>query len=276
MNTTFDMKSLNIKKMAKDMTLRDKAKLLFADRNLRGDTEGKERLLTSEEEDAIVKDCQEKHQIDELNRLNSLYNLSIFAMIDVQTNTLRLKHALTRIHFFSMSMYLKGRVDDASLSERASKSLGAMYDLFSPSDEEPEFVSQKDKVAFYTTREPNTFLQKFYATAVECCIDLKKALYTVEHIIKLANMDFLHTRGNLQVAESKAAISDFEEDDGIFKGFLEIYRQFIKMGLMRSENFEQPTFLALLTTSQNLTFLSDAEKSEVEKQVQRQCDRDLF
>ncbi|MSU44956.1 hypothetical protein EXS45_02140 [Candidatus Nomurabacteria bacterium] len=74
--------NLNLKKLAVGMSLEDKAKLCFADRLKRAESNDREWLLTGQEREAIYSDAGKNNQMKGLNKLIEKYNVVVFLWAD--------------------------------------------------------------------------------------------------------------------------------------------------------------------------------------------------
>ncbi|MCX6734513.1 MAG: hypothetical protein NTZ25_01220 [Candidatus Peregrinibacteria bacterium] len=273
------MKDFNFKKMAPDMSFQDKVKLLFADWNLRKGTHGKERLITLQEEKAMIDDIQKKNQIDAYNRLVDLYNMSNFLVLDIQTSILSLKLSMEKIRAQALAIVLHGQSIDQletlifTISDSQTKSIkelekkiktntwNGLLSLFQPQDG-PESLE---------TREPNHNIQMLFERLVKSTKALLRNLYSSAYIIEKSQIDFLRMEQQELILEAKEQIRYVEELDGLL-GILTIYKKHYELGLMRKENFTRPIFLEMMLDYKKVFQLTDEEKSEVEAEIDKYID----
>ena len=83
------MTMLNLQKLSKGMNLNDKMKLLFEDTNHTAVSQGKETLLTPQERDSIIEDARRNDELREIRRVNELYILSNYIVIDIELSQYR-------------------------------------------------------------------------------------------------------------------------------------------------------------------------------------------
>ncbi len=267
------------------MSLQDKAKLLFADRNKKADTAGLERLLTPEEEEAIIKDAQKNNQIAELNRLSRLFNVASLLTLDIQTAYLSFSSALWKLHGIIMAMSVKSRADDiigqmiydlATSKEKDEKKrdelskelekkyrnteVFKMYDHFTP-------AYSLDEPKVKTAPEPNIYLQLTFINAVERLKDFRRIIYQLNYVVKLAGIDFLGDKEKKKIKEYEKELEDFIKLDGLL-GVIRLYRAFADKKLMRTANLTQPTFLDVIKDIEKAIQLTHEEIQKAEAQIE--------
>lgn len=288
------MKDLNIKKMIKDMSFHDKAKMLFADYKLQYDTDNKERVLTPEEENDIVKNCREKNEIAELNKLIDLYNMIGFVAIDINTAILNLRVVVGHVNMLVLAMMLsrwanedlekmvylirskKGKEFKELATEIAKNKRGifqaSLYAFFDPSDEEPESNNPKEQQDFFEKREPNLSIQKVLCRAVSALKHLKKTVYIIDYICKKGGIDFVCKRHQEILDEAKKEMEEFESLDGFLR-IVNVYSRIHKDGLMRQENLTEPVFLKLLIDPKAILALTEQDKRAQEQELDAVIER---
>lgn len=215
---------LSIKQLAKDMSLKDKAKLLFADFHRQNETSGKERVLTREEERAITKDCQDKNQINGLNRLTQLFNLSQKAGIDLYVRLLELRNHIGKINTLVMTMYgrcmMEGlMIDLESLMEESSKK--AAKKLETILEQNPLFMPDSFDLFRYveTSNEdyemmPNLYFQTLFTRALKSQKRLQQVLHAIEYLDTKAGISLLSDWNYDYVDEAMSEIKEFSEKQG--------------------------------------------------------------
>lgn len=268
------------------MSLKDKARLIFAHHNRQCDSKGKEQVLTTEEEDWMIKDCRDKREIDELNRLTDLYNLSSMAMIDVHMRSISLELEMSRINTFVLAMHMqtssrdhltgllyfakskKGKVAQAIAKEIKNniKEVTPEYELFSPSSCD-DF---KDGSEYLEVREPNLIIQGLFSRTYCAYIGIQQALYAIKYIEEKAGISLLRECDVETLNEARKRIDEFADLKG-FVGVLKMYRTFYEANSMRKNDFSHPLFFLMITDFEKALPLTEEKKVEVEEIVDRQC-----
>lgn len=186
-------KTLDIKRLAKGMSLQDKAKLLFADINRQAETSGLERILTPEEEDAIWKDAQKHNQTDELHRLNNLYLLANLLLGDIQTAYLNFRIAnmglIGSVVMMSLLNSLREIISNVAKTENEKKELEKKYITFEEYPKE------------FLIRLPNLLKE-----TIERIKEYKIVNYQLDYVVnEVAGIDFLSD-------EQKKRLRDYENE----------------------------------------------------------------
>jgi len=294
--------NLNIKTLAKGMRVEDKAKLLFADRNKRGETSGKEGLLTPDEEKAIIDDAQDLHQITELNRLNKLFNMSSFLMLDIQTAYLHFKLAEGRLLNMLTGMILVGEGSDAlgnaiydlssngysqeqledekfqvEVDKKAEEfrkkykrnGLTEIYDYFDPSVGDGSYFDTKTEVL----SQPNPLLQRAFMMVIQEIKKFRKQIYNIEYIETKARIDLLSERDKRTLESFTNEIDDFVNlKDHL--GLIKMFADFADKGMLKRDGLSEPKFLEAIKNMSKATRLSKKAKikaeSEIEEVIQKQ------
>lgn len=261
------------KTMVQNMSFQQRAKLLFADRNLQGDSKGKDRLLGVLEEQLIIDECQRKGEINELNRLNDIFNLISLAVVDVHIATTILDHKMERICMTGMSIFLQSRwsditdellwdisTKDKKIADKAEKlikkklgeAIPKMFSMFSPrEDDEGGEID-----------EPNIYIQKMFLSALKAFHDLKRCLYYLEYLKeKAGGMDLISEKDKATLAQADNELGDFEELDGFLK-ILNIYKIYLDEELINAQNLKHPDFAKLLIDFEESLKLTDEDKKE--------------
>lgn len=262
--------------MAKDMSFKDKANLLFADHNHKCESPTKERLLTPEEEEAIVADCEKKRQLDKLNYLTRCFNVIHHALVDVRTRAMCLELALSRIDTLVLGIYFKQHAKDAinrvtSKKERAKldeehllSGIEDVYAWFHPAqcDREDDFEAEME---CYRTREPNIAVQRHFEDALVSYKALKQALYIVDKLIeKGEGVEFLSEQDKKTLLYAEGPLQTFEKSGG-FTGVIQIYENAHELSMMRKEGFTVPAFEELVFDREKALKLKPEEIEEAER-----------
>jgi len=289
-------KPLNIKALAKGMRVEDKAKLLFADRNKRAETSGKEGLLTPEEEKALIEDAQDLHQIRKLNSLNRLYNIACMMFLDMQTACLNFRLAegvLTRI---LTGMILVGEADDAMgqvIYEMASKGysekqldekevqkkvdkkasglrsrykrggLSKIFDYFEPSLREDSYFSVNKQIK----SQPNKLLQKAFMRTLRDAKAYKKQVYQWKYIESKAGIDLLGDRERKIIDGYTKDVDDFIKLDGHLR-LIKMYAEFTDKGLLKIKKLEEPRYISAVKDMEKACRLTKKEKTKAESEIE--------
>lgn len=289
-------KQLNIKGLAKGMRVEDKAMLIFADRNKRGETSGREGLLTPDEEKALIEDAQDLHQINELNRLNRLYNFSVFMMLDIQTAYLNFRLAEGRLLTILTAMilvgegsdafnwaiydlasqgYKDGELEDKKLQEeidkkakelrkkyKATDGLSKIYDYFEPSLRDSGYFSTGDDVM----SQPNPLLQQALMQVVAEIKAFNKQIYQREYVEVKAGMGLMSERDKTKIDSYSNEINEFTSLEGCW-GLIRMYPEFADKRLIRTEDLAEPKFLETVKDMGKATKLSEKEKEKAQLEI---------
>ena len=209
-------KTLDIKRLVKGMSLQDKAKILFADRNKKAETSGFERLLTPEEEDAIIEDARKYNQIGELNKLNDFYLMANLLLADIQTAYLnfwlseyKLEQILTAIFVGERAKDVLYQIiyDFAKGDKEKAKELEKKYidELYLKTFLSKHLTSFWDKDS-----EVNMGLQRHLIDAIERLKKYKKIRYQLDYVVnERASIDFLSDKQKQNLKEHDNALKRF-------------------------------------------------------------------
>lgn len=278
------------------MRVEDKARLIFADRNKRGDTNGREGLLTPDEEKALIEDAQELRQISELNRLNRLYNISVFMMLDIQTAYLNFRLAEGRlltiltamilvgegsdafnwvIYDFVTQGYKNGQLEDEKIQEEIDKKtrelrkkykttdgLSKIYDYFEPSLRDSSYFSTDDDVM----SQPNPLLQKALMQVVREIKAFNKQLYQREYVEAKAGMEFTSEKDKTKIDIFTNEMNELTNLEGCW-GLIRMYAEFADKRLIRTKNLAEPKFLKTVKDMEKATRLTEKEKVTAQEEV---------
>jgi len=280
------------------MGVEDKAKLMFADRDKRAETQNEEWILTPDEEDALVRDARELHQISELNRLNRLYNAVNLMALDIQTAYLnfllaegKLEGILATIIFVSEGKDKLQRVirdwvfegyTDEQLENRETQNkvnqkaeeLRKKYEVESTTTNEFDYFSPplREQSCFSVdtleglSLEPNQHLQKLFMEVVKRTKEYKKQVYICEYLSQKAGFELLSDR-------QKETIEKYDTDINNFinlvapSSFVKIYSNLASKELIKTANLTEPKFLDSLQDMAVATSLSEQEHQEAQKEI---------
>jgi hypothetical protein len=295
-NRKIDMKNINIKTLAKGMRVEDKAKLLFADRDKRAETSGKEGLLTPDEEKAIIEDAQDLRQITELNRFNKLYNIASFLLLDIQTAFLNFELANERVLTVLTAMILVGEATDAlgdtiyalatagyseeqledktfqkEVDQKAddfrkkykSTDLTKIYDYFEPSLRETSYFSTKAE----TLSQPNPLLQRAFMEAVKRVKQFRKQVYSSKYVESKAGMELLSERDRQTINGFTKEIDEFVNLES-YLGLIKMYADFADKGMLRNEGLIEPKFIEAIKDMKKATRLGKKGRVITEMEIE--------
>ncbi len=254
------------------MTIQEKARLLFDDHALRTRTRGKERVLTSEEEDTIIKDCREKRQINELNRLGSCNVATGLALSMLFSSTLQFELTVAHLGSLVVSMTLKSQAKDTLyelmdlLARKAPELMmeaGELHNL--KYEEEKKFEIFEDFNENPDVFQPNRLIQRAFTSVFNAYKSLKQGLYILEFIEKTGGMSFIVREGDQEVVDdAQAALVRFEKMDGWLQ-IMEVFRKCYENKLMEGVIFESLVFQKLMLDPAPILELSQQEKEEAEE-----------
>src|SRR4051812_12717907 len=106
-------KKLDLIKLARGMSVKDKAKLIFADCYKNFETYGNERLLNPLELSTLYDDARKNNQISELNNLISAFNISCMLLNSIKIAYLNFLLTRTRLEIAMSGILLKNHYEDA-------------------------------------------------------------------------------------------------------------------------------------------------------------------
>lgn len=292
------MKQLNIKYLAKGMRVEDKAKLMFADRDRRAETQNKEWILTPDEEDALVHDAQELNQINELNRLNRLYNASSLMVLDIQTAYLNFllaeekleailatiifasegKDKLQKIiHDWAFEGYTDEQLEDKETQnnvDQKAEELRKKYDAESATTNDLDYFSPplREQSCFSAGTlegldvEPNQHLQKHFMEVVRRAKEYKKQVYTCQYLSQKAGFDLLSDRERQTIEGFDKVIAEFENLESSF-GFIKIYGDLADKGLIKLTGLIEPKFPESIKDVAKAINLDEQEQQEAQDEI---------
>jgi len=277
------------------MRVEDKAKLLFADRNKKAETQGKERLLTPDEEEALIKDAQDLHQISELNRLNKLFNMASFIMLDIQTAYLHFRLAEGRLLTMLTGMILVGEASDAlsqaiyqlstdgyteeqledkkyqkEVDKKAEEynkkykknGLTKIYDYFEPSLREGYFSTKTGMLS-----QPNPLMQRAFMMVIAEVKRFKKQVYSSQYVETKARIPLLSDKDRETIRNFTEEVNNFVNLDS-YLGLIQMYADFADKGMLRSDNLSEPKFLTAVKNMKKATKLGKKARVIVEVDIE--------
>ncbi len=292
---------IDIKKLSKGSSAQDKARLLFANRNLRGDTERKENLIAPSEEEAIIEDARKNNQIAEINKYNQLYNLNIFSMLDLQATFSNFQLAKSRLDIVIVGSMVKGEMDDIigeifyhlenqkkkegksdnevnayfnkleQIEKKyKNKSLIQSFDHFDP----PLINPDEDREKYKKTIQPNKYIQIRFMDVVDSIKDYEKQLYLVDYFNRQAGFNLLSDKQIKSIERYKVEIDEFINLRGVELS-LNIYKKFAEKKLMRTTDLHKPLFLKTLNNLKQAIELTNDEIKSVELEAKEYINREI-
>jgi len=225
------MKKVNLKKLIKSMSFRDKAKLVLADAgwSIPG---GESQLLTSSEKNAILQDCKDKGEIDELHRIGKLSVVMYLTVLETQNIFNRLQYTIVNLNFL---LYLMG------------------------SGELEEFTINDGN------KQPLIALQHAFLDVFDAYKHLYAKLFSLNFIKRKANdIDLLSEKDQKITNEASDEISSFEENAFLY--MLGIYKSYMDAGDFSAENVSESKFLELIENyKKSLVFTEDEQTEAIKK-----------
>jgi len=286
---------LNIKYLVKGMRVQDKAKLLFAHWDKKAEASDHKGILSPEEEKALIDDAQDLRQITELNRLNKLYNLANFIVLDIQTSYKNFRFAEMKMLSVLIGIILVG--EERDILERI------IYDLAVQNTdkklEEIEFQKEVDQKAiklrkkykvgegmavdfdylepslrnesYYSTgigpqSEPNKFIQKTFMLVISEIKDFKIKTYQYEYVVSKAGIELLSGMQKETIEGFKTEINNFVCLDG-YLGMIKAYGVFAEKGYIKTTDLSEPGFLDAIKDIEKATNLNNKNFEDARKEI---------
>jgi hypothetical protein len=275
------MKKFNIKALAKGMSLKDKAKLILADHDQQCISQGKDRLLTSDEEAAIERDCRKRGEMGRMNEFYNYYNLKNRAMVMTHAYTVQLDLALTRIEMLSLGITDVFREERTlkSILSRVSKLKGEDARKLTKEIETEADAAMNKSVCFYPFSgdfdlecedlEPNVAMQRFFTSALRVNKELRKAMYMVGYAERKAGMSFPCSIEEATFKSAKYELDKFENMEGFLGIMLGLYGMAVKDNWIRKDDWAEPLFLDLVMDPKKTLQLTDEDKQEMKADADR-------
>lgn len=253
------------------MTLKEKAQLLFADTDLQRATNGQEKLLTPEEEAEVMRDCREKREMDKLNYLIVLHNLTTELLLGTLATFTELQLRESSINALVLLWSAKHQQDrwmdglfllfTGRLDGQLFKELEELREKYSIEKGIELFEDKKD----HNERlEPNRQLQSAFSTAFKAYQDLRQFLYMIECVERLGDMNFVGSSDSDILVAARAEMSRFENFED-FMQVIEIFRTSSPDELFFSDSL----FKEMVLNPKSFFNFSEEEKTRIEAQVQR-------
>ena len=284
-------KELNFKKLAERMNLQDKAKILFADIDKRAETNGLERILTTTEREAIIKDAQNNGQANDLVQLKKFYDIAMLLVFDLQTNFLEFALLKNVLIGLIVSITIKGASDiiieeiicELAFSKepnpekanilliflnqkyKSNKTLN-LYDIFSPSVLD---IENYIKLNSQNLPEPNPLIQTTFIKTVEQVKIYNKIKYQINYIARdLLEVSFLGDKDKKRISYYQKNIYEFVNLEGIF-GFINELKKIDEQNLFKKTNLTEPRFFEIVKNIKEEVELTEKEKEEAKLEVDK-------
>jgi hypothetical protein len=287
------MANLDIKKLAKDMSLEDKAKLIFADKVKEAETNGIENLLTASEKDEIYKEAYKAHQLNQLNHLTDLFNLANLFLSDIQIAFLNFLFARGELKTMVTAIRITGLAKDKfaeiiynlaigdaknqdfgnkEVAERFQdkvKGLRKKYGLDGDFFPQYDLYGEEDYFSnnpSFDNKQPNTSLQRVFIFAVDRVKALQEVLFQMDFIIQLAGFNFLSDEQQEKLLAYEAEIKRFTGlDDPL--SLLGLYKESPSHKVKRPKKIDEPRFFEFIDDIEKAVSLTEAEKEKAKAQV---------
>jgi len=262
----------NIGEPAKDMSLEDKARILFADRNKQSETSGLERLLTPKEEIAILEDATKKGQIEELNKLNSLYFMANFLLSDIQTAYLnfwlaeyKLEQILTTIFIIErgkdilyQNIYELTKGDIEKGKELVRRYMDQFYSGTYLSEELTSFLNENGEV--------NRELQRYLINAVKRFKEYRKIRYQLDYVVnEKTGINFLGDQQKQDLKKHDNSLKAFINSEGALTPLKRFGDVFLKHGAREDLETNQEFFRIVEDINKAVEITAEDKKEAMEQ-----------
>ena len=205
-------KELNIKKLAVGMSLKDKAKLLFTDRNKRADSGGLEWILTPDDKEAIYNDARKNHQIRGLGELIDKYNVVVHLWVDARDAFYILNLVKRALDYQAiLSSYLPEEV----LSEHLQAAKTGLKDIATRGTPNQHDASSE------------TSPLELLLILIGKTILFRKIIYKIDYIEKLADFNFLPEKIRNELKEYEEGLESLSKDDEFFEKHTKLSEKYV-------------------------------------------------
>lgn len=263
----------NIGEPTKEMSLEDKARILFADRNKQSETSGLERLLTPKEEIAILEDATKKGQIEELNKLNSLYFMANFLLSDIQTAYLnfwlaeyKLEQILTTIFIIERGKdILYQNIDELTKGDKEKgKELVRRYmDQFYSGT----YLSEELTSFLNDNGEVNRELQRYLINAVKRFKEYRKIRYQLDYVVnEKTGINFLGNQQKQDLKKHDNSLKAFINSEGALTPLKRFGDVFLKHGAREDLETNQE-FFRIVGDINKAVEITAEDKKEAKEQI---------
>ena len=262
----------NIGEPTKEMSLEDKARILFADRNKQSETSGLERLLTPKEEIAILEDATKKGQIEELNKLNSLYFMANFLLSDIQTAYLnfwlaeyKLEQILTTIFIIErgkdilyQNIYELTKGDKEKGKELVKRYMDQFYSGTYLSEELTSFLNENGEV--------NRELQRYLINAVKRFKEYRKIRYQLDYVVnEKTGINFLGDQQKQDLKKHDNSLKAFINSEGALTPLKRFGDVFLKHGAREDLETNQEFFRIVEDINKAVEITAEDKKEAMEQ-----------
>jgi len=263
----------NIGEPTKEMSLEDKARILFADRNKQSETSGLERLLTPKEEIAILEDATKKGQIEELNKLNSLYFMANFLLSDIQTAYLnfwlaeyKLEQILTTIFIIErgkdilyQNIFELTKGDREKGKELVRRYMDQFYSGTYLSEELTSFLNENGEV--------NRELQRYLINAVKRFKEYRKIRYQLDYVVnEKTGINFLGDQQKQDLKKHDNSLKAFINSEGALTPLKRFGDVFLKHGA-REDLETNKEFFRIVEDINKAVEITAEDKKEAMEQI---------
>lgn len=263
----------NIGESAKDMSLEDKAKILFADRNKQSETSGLERLLTPKEEITILEDAKKNNQIEKLNKLNSFYFMANFLLADIQTSYLNFWLAEYKLEQILTTIFIIERGKDILYQN--------IYELTNGNIEKGKEIVKKYMDQFYSSTylneemssflnengEVNRELQRYLTNAVKRFKEYRKIRYQLDYVInEKAGINFLGSQQKQDLKKHDNSLKAFISSEGALTPLKRFGDVFLNRGAREDLETNQE-FFRIVKDINKAVEITARDKKEAEEQI---------
>jgi hypothetical protein len=290
------MVQLDLKKLSKGMSVKDKMRLLFQDMNRQAETAGKESVLTPQERKAIVDDARNTGEIIQIRKVNELYLAAMFISIDMEITQLQLLLSMGQLEKTLTGIILKGateeiigemvydlasqdentptelenKIKELRIKYKVDNILFKGFDFFNPiEDNEGASLTEFDTNVLV----PNQNIQKSFINSFYLAKKLKRKLYEMSYVLGKTPIDFLLSSTKDLIKDSEELLIYFTNLNETFKP-LRIYRDF-GQEFSKNTNLVEPKFFEIIQDIEKNLELSIEDKEKLESSIDKSLNEDL-
>lgn len=292
-------KKLDLIKLAKGMSVQDKAKLLFADCMKKFETMGEERLLSALELDTLVEDARKNNQIDALNSLIRKFNISCSIINEIKINYLHFHFVKSRLEIMATGILVRNHYEsgidmliydlaregytDVQLEEvtiqhkidkkanalrerygvKATDKFSSMFDLFDPPiTPESYFITHFESLK----HQANILIQEPFMDLVTQAKSLKKAIRKIRYLEEIAGLDLLDGKLKHDIEIYEASLTELEQLGGLLSS-LKLYQFDEFINKLNIDEIGQHPFFQTIKNISSAIELSEEDKVEAENYI---------
>ncbi len=280
---------LNIPKLAKNMSIEDKIRLLFADSNKQAETYGDERLLSPDDRESIINEARKNNEIQTLRDTSKIYRYGQFVFIQMETDYLRFQYILSYLERFIIGCMVKLEAEDI-VSE-------ILYDFSklnkSSSDNDLEKLQEKywdknkllDSFSYFTEVEtvngqverslgrPNEILQKSFMATFNFGRVLKIGFFEFQYLRNKVSLNIFAKKQLENMEKYKKEIGEFVNLNGLLQS-LRIFRDYDLKWFDKDTDSESKFFNTIKNLPQAIE-LTDKEKTIIQNRVDNSLGEEL-